>query len=100
MSQLTTYKSELIVLGDVNIHLDNQTLHHTVEFIQSLERHGLQQHIQVTTHHHGHTLDALISRDTSTLLTDFEVEYMNLCNDDDDLIRDHYSIVKLYHTGM
>ena len=92
MSQLTTCKSELIVLGDVNIHLDNQTLHHTVEFIQSLERHGLQQHIQVTTHHHGHTLDALITRDTSTLLTDIEVEYMNLCNDDDDLIRDHYSI--------
>ena len=75
------------MVGDVNINLDNQTLHHTVEFIQSLESHGLQQHIQVPTHHHGHTLDVLISRDTSTLLTD-----INLCNDDGDLIRDHYSI--------
>ena len=36
MSQLIICKSELIVVGDVNIHLDNQTLHHTVEFIQSL----------------------------------------------------------------
>ena len=41
MSQLTICKSELIVVGDVNIHLDNQTLHHTVECIQSLESHGL-----------------------------------------------------------
>ena len=92
MSQLTICKSELIVVGDVNIHIDNQTLHHTVEFIQSLESHGLQQHIQVPTHHHGHTLDVLISRDTSTLLTDIEVKDINLCNDDGDLIRDHYSI--------
>ena len=30
MSQLTICKSELIVVGDVNIHLDNQTLLHTV----------------------------------------------------------------------
>ena len=43
-------------------------------------------------HHHGHTLDVLISRDTSTLLTDIEVEDINLCNDDGDLIWDHYSI--------
>ena len=66
--------------------------HHTVAFIQSLESHRLQQHIQVATHHHGHTLDVLISRDTITLLTDIEVEDINLCNDDGDLIRDHYFI--------
>ena len=77
MSQLTICKSELIVVGDVNIHLESQTLHHTVEFIQSLESYGLQQHIQVPTHHYGHTLNVLISRDTSTLLTDIEVENIN-----------------------
>ena len=65
----------------------------TVKCIQSLESHCLQQHIQILTHHHGHTLDVLISRDTSTLLTDIEVEDINLCNNDGDLIRDYYSIV-------
>ena len=45
--------------------------------------------------------------DTSTLLTDIEVEDINLCNGDGDIIRDNYSteytiqhnnkIVKLYH---
>ena len=108
MSQLTICKSELIVVRDVNIHLDNQTLHHTVEFIQSLEIHGLQHHIQVPTHHHAHTLDVLISRDTSTLFTDIEVEYINLCNDDGIIIllsapfnsQHNYKIVKLYHTGV
>ena len=78
MSQLTICKFELIVVGDVNINLDNQTLHHTVECIQSLDSHGLQQHIQVPTYDHGHTLDVLISRDTISLLTDIEVEYINL----------------------
>ena len=92
MSQLPICKSELIAVGDVNIHLDNQTLHHTVEIIQSLESHGLQQHIQVPTHHHDHTLDVLISRDTSTLLTDIEMEDINLCNNYGDLIRDYYYI--------
>ena len=88
MSQLTIRKSELIVVGDVNIHLDNQTIHHTVESIKSSESHGLQQHIQATTHHNGHTLHVLIRRDTSTLRTDIEVEDINLCNDDGD----HYYI--------
>ena len=72
MAQLTLCKSELIVVGDVNIYLDNQTLHHTVEFIQFLESHGLQQHIQVPTHHHGNTLDVFISRDARIPLTDIE----------------------------
>ena len=57
MPQLTSCKSELIVVGDVNNNLDNHTLQHTVEFIQSLRSHGLQQLIQVPTHHDGHTLD-------------------------------------------
>ena len=48
--------------------------------------------IPVLTHHHGHTLDVLSSRDTSTLLTDIEVKDINLCNDDGVLIRNHYSI--------
>ena len=56
MSQLTICKSEQMVVGDVNIHLDNQTLHHTDEFIKSLESQGLQQHIQVPTRHHGHCI--------------------------------------------
>ena len=92
MSQLTICKFELIVVGDVNIHLvDNQPFNHTVECIQSLESHGLQQ-LYKFPHHHGHTLNVLISRDTSTLLTDIEVEDINLCNDDGDLIGDHYYI--------
>ena len=32
-AQLTIFNSELIVVGDVHINLDNQTLHHTVECI-------------------------------------------------------------------
>ena len=49
------------MVGDVNIHLDYQTLHHTVKCIQPW--------------------------------TDIEAENIILCNDDGDLIRDHYSIV-------
>ena len=36
--------------------------------------------------------NVLINRDTSPLLTDIEVEDINLCNDEGELLRDHYSI--------
>ena len=49
----------------------------------------------VPIHHHSNTLeylDVLMSRNTSRLLTDIEVEHINLCDDDGDLIKDHYSL--------
>ena len=48
--------------------------------------------MQVPTHHHGHTLDVLITRDTSTLLTDLRWKISTFVMTIGDPIRDHYSI--------
>jgi hypothetical protein len=38
------------------------------KLIQSLEDHGLIQHVTGPTHKHGHTLDVLITRENSSIL--------------------------------
>ena len=45
MSELTTNNPELVIVGDINIHLGNTSLCHTQNFMKSLEATGLQQHI-------------------------------------------------------
>ena len=50
MSELTTNNPELVIVGDINIHLDNISLCHTQNFMKSLEATGLQQHIQEPNH--------------------------------------------------
>ena len=44
------------------------------------------------THYQGHTLDTLITRDDSTLLSEIEVIDIGLCNDEGVVLRDHYAI--------
>ena len=41
---------------------------------------GLQQHIDQATHYLGHTLDILITRDTSNIVTACEVRDVGLCD--------------------
>ena len=57
-----------------------------------MESHSLLQHIHVPTHYQGHTLDTLITRDDSTLLSEIEVVDIGLCNDQGVVLRDDYAI--------
>ena len=87
-------------MGDANLHLDDMTLHYTKTFLHILDSNGLQQHIHETTHHLGHTLDVIISRDTSSILTDVEVVDISLCNDNGVTIRDHYDLTSTLKHAM
>ena len=40
------------------------------KFLESLEKHGLSQHINGKTHVHGHTLDVLITRENNSILSE------------------------------
>ena len=53
---------------------------------------GFQQHIHDPTHHHGHTLDILISRDDSSIVNNAAVVDIGLCDNDGNIVRDHYAI--------
>ena len=67
LSDFTTTTSGVVIVGDPNIHLDNTTHHHTMK--RTVESFDLQQHVHQPTHYYGHTLDALMSRDNSTIVS-------------------------------
>ena len=72
---------ELIIIGDINIHLDTSDSTHTLKFIELLQTNGLQQHLKDPTHYLGHTLDVVISRDTSDVVCNVKVTDIGLSDD-------------------
>ena len=57
LTHICTLSPNIILLGDVNIHLDNNNLAFTKDFISCLDSFGLKQFINFPTHCKGHTLD-------------------------------------------
>jgi hypothetical protein len=53
----------LLIVGDINVHLDVVDDPHAVRLEQLLEGHRLVQHVQTPTHVNDHLLDVVISRD-------------------------------------
>ena len=67
ISEHVTTTAEIIIVGDLNLHLDINTNPHTRQFTNLLASSGLKQHVL------GHTLDILITRDTSDVVCNVEV---------------------------
>ena len=60
-------QEELLIVGDFNIHVD--TVNSLSDsFTNILDANCLKQHVDQPTHRKGHTLDLVITRDTSGLL--------------------------------
>ena len=93
LSTLVICEGEIIICGDVNLHLDNTSNHYTRLFTHSLNACDFIQNIQGPTHYQGHTLDVFITRDSSTLINDLTVIDPMLCYDDDIILQDHYAII-------
>ena len=99
LSTHVTNPSELIILGDINLHLDIPDNTHVLKFNELLHSNGLTQHIEEATHIKGHTLDVLISRDSCTIINNIEVFDACLCDNDGNNIKDHYAIkCTIHHT--
>ena len=54
LSQTITTSSEIIITGDINIHIDDNNNSHTRSLMHDLESIGLKQHVQGPTHYKGH----------------------------------------------
>ena len=67
MLEHTSTYANLLIIGDINLHLDNTTDALTCKFRHLLAVHSLTQHVSVPTHNLGHTLDVVITRDEQTL---------------------------------
>ncbi len=92
LSELTVSSAEIIILGDVNIHMDQTSQMQTRNFNESLQTTALQQHIHEPTHYRGHTIDVLISRDDDRLVKDINVTDIGLTDNNGKLNNDHYAI--------
>ena len=93
LSQHVTTNAELLIIGDLKLHLDKCENPHTRNFNHILGCNGLQQHVNEATHYMGHILDVIISRDTSVTITNTEVQDIGLCDNYGKLTRDHYAII-------
>ena len=67
--------SELIITGDFNLHLDDPSAPYVASFSDLLDTFNLTQHISFPTHDSGHTLDLLITRSASTLVSSIDQTY-------------------------
>jgi len=83
LKRVATY-ANLLIVGDVNIHLDDATDDHTAKFCRLLVVDNLQQHVTVPTHYRSHTLDIFVTR------SDQNVQCISV---DPPLLSDHSQIV-------
>ena len=85
LEDLVSSTSKLLITGDFNIHVDIPSGPFSKSFSNLLQNFDLKQHITFPTHNHGHTLDLLVTRSNSTILSD--LDYTIPC------ISDHYAIM-------
>lgn len=54
----------MIILGDFNLHVDNNVDCYSKRFTECLQFNGLIQHVKALRHTSGHALDLIITRKT------------------------------------
>lgn len=87
-----TNPSETILVGDLNFHLDVPGNADAQRFLQVLESCGLKQHVLAPTHQKGHTLDVLITKYASTVITDITISDPGLCDSEGNPSGDHMAV--------
>jgi len=62
LERTSTFGCPVIVMGDINLHLDVISDAHTIRFQSLLDSYGLIQNVTSPTHTHGHLLDVIVTR--------------------------------------
>lgn len=68
LDSLSLHSCPVFVLGDINLHLDDETCSHAERFVSTVDSRGFHQLIEVPTHVRGHTLDVVIVSDPSSVM--------------------------------
>ena len=83
----------IVLLGDINIHINNADNAYTRKYIELLASFNMVQHVNEPTHEKGHTLDHIISRNSDSLrISDVEV---GECISDHSLVKCKISFPKV-----
>ena len=93
LSKYVTIDKIVLIVGDLNFHLDKLTDRDTVKFTSCLETFGLKQLVRGPTHVAGHTLDILITRDNDSNVSNIEVRDPGLSDSDGKIKRDHFAVI-------
>ena len=70
MESILLSKEQLLIVGDMNIHVDDVSDADARNFLDLLESLGLQQQVRGPTHIHGHTLDLVVTRLAENIILD------------------------------
>ena len=79
LEELIVYSCHILVVGDVNIHLDKSDDVWTMKFNTIVDCFGLVQNISSPTHKAGHTLDVVITKGPVSHLLLFARYTFHLC---------------------
>ena len=69
----SNFTCQILILGDINIHLDKSDDRNVKRLNRLLSAHGLKQLVIGSTHRHGHTLDVIITRSSDSLVSNIVI---------------------------
>ena len=69
LESIATQPGHVVLVGDLNFHVDVPNDRDANELKSKLFSYGLQQHVSGATHRNGHTLDLVISREDDELVS-------------------------------
>ncbi len=67
LESIALCNEKLLIAGDFNLHVDDESDQYGNEFCDFLDSVGLVNHVNVPTHESGHTLDLLITRNNGEI---------------------------------
>ena len=67
IERVAVRSTPVVVVGDLNIHLDDTLLPSSVKFNDIIAGCDMQQHVSSPTHTTGHTLDVVITQSTTVI---------------------------------
>ena len=93
IEQFVELQEELLIVGDFNIHVDSSN-NESKGFLDILNANGLTQHVTSPTHQKGHTLDLVITREQSNLLSGSPIVFISGVSDaNSSSSLDHYAVL-------
>ena len=97
LQKCTKIQSDIVILGDINIHFDEDSDHNTCKINDLLFQYGFQQHVHEQTHALGHTLNVIITRQASTVVQNIRVLDPYIYSNANILVQDHFPVLAVLH---
>ena len=92
ISKLATSVNELMVVGDFNLHVDVTDDSASKRYLSILDSVGFVQHVKEPTHHSGHTLELVITRESCDTTSVISIQDPCICDNAGNLKKGHYAV--------